>query len=95
MLFCPGAPKPMAFHVLPVDNVDCLGFNVTLPEYHVLAETFLAKMIRQQKTVPIFQLVSVFKFSVTHFRVAHATHQAVTIKTTVCCALVRNFNILA
>jgi hypothetical protein len=61
----------------------------------VWSETCCGKTAEATENSQIFQLMSVFQRSVTHSRVAHVAHQAVTIEAGVCCARVRNFSILA
>jgi hypothetical protein len=52
----------------------------------ILSKTIaVAKMLRQQKTVPFFQIVSAFQLSVTYSKVARAAYQAVTTKVGVYC----------
>jgi hypothetical protein len=60
----------------------------------VLSKNCCGENAAVAKISPIFQLVSVFQRSVTQSSVAHAAHQAVTIKARVCCVCDCIFSIL-
>jgi hypothetical protein len=61
----------------------------------IFSETCSGKNAKAAENSHIFQLVNLFQRSLSHSRVARATHQAVTIKARVCCVHVCKFSILA
>jgi hypothetical protein len=108
VLFCPGAPKPCFFIELPVGNGNCQCFRVSSTVHHFV-KNFIGKNAEAAENGHIFQLVRVFKSFVIHsrFDMQHTkdcilsliiealwAHQAVPIKTRVCCVGVCNFSSL-
>jgi hypothetical protein len=83
VLFGPGAHKPWLL----------LSYQWTMLAVELQCFTCSASLC-QKLNDNNFQLVSVFQSSVTHFKVARAARQFITIKTGVCCARVCNFSII-
>jgi hypothetical protein len=93
-LFCLGALKPWLLLSYRWTILAAKASMVYL-QCIILSETLCDKNAEAAENGCIFQLVSVFEFSLTHARVECAAHQAVMIKARVCCVRVCNFSILA
>jgi hypothetical protein len=94
LLFCSGAHKPWLSFSYQWTMVIVKASMVHLQCIFVL-ETWNGKNAEAAENCHIFQFVSGFHCSVTDSRAALATHQAVTIKTRVCCVRVCKSSILA